>query len=80
MASPTTEQRSTSMTTTKVQQPLVQRLQSITTTGGGKTDTEEKTNAGHKKLDEQAFILNGDFSTLVGTWRNGLKPKSLHIR
>ena len=25
----------------------------------------------HKKIDEQA-ILNGDFSTLVGTWRNGL--------
>ena len=32
---------------------------------------EEQTNAESQKIDEQA-ILNGDFSTLVGTWRNGL--------
>ena len=32
---------------------------------------KSKTNAESQKIDEQA-ILNGDFSTLVGTWRNGL--------
>ena len=64
VTTPTTEQRSTtSLTTTQ---------DSITTTEEERPSTqEEKTNAESQKIDEQA-ILNGDFSTLVGTWRNGL--------
>ena len=44
---------------------------SVTTTEEKPSTQEEKTNAESQKIDEQA-ILNGDFSTLVGTWRNGL--------
>ena len=70
---PTTEQRSTTSTTT-----TSSTTTSLTTTQDSSTTTEEKpstqeeqTNAESQKIDEQA-ILNGDFSTLVGTWRNGL--------
>ena len=44
---------------------------SVTTTEEKISTQEEQTNAESQKIDEQA-ILNGDFSTLVGTWRNGL--------
>ena len=70
---PTTEQRSTtSMTTTSTTTTSSTTSQeSITTTEEERPSTqEEKTNARSQKIDEQA-ILNGDFSTLVGTWRNG---------
>ena len=44
---------------------------SVTTTEEKPSTQEEQTNAESQKIDEQA-ILNGDYSTLVGTWRNGL--------
>ena len=69
----TTEQVSTTSTTT-----TSTTTTSLTTTQDSSTTTEEKpstqeeqTNAKSQKIDEQA-IQNGDFSTLVGTWRNGL--------
>ena len=69
----TTEQVSTTSTAT-----TSSTTTSVTTTQDSSTTTEEKpstqeeqTNAESQKIDEQA-ILNGDFSTLVGTWRNGL--------
>ena len=74
VTTPTTEQRSTTSTTTtsSTTTSLTTTQDSITTTEEERTSTqEEKTNAESQKIDEQA-ILNGDFSTLVGTWRNGL--------
>ena len=74
VTTPTTEQRSTtSMTTTSTTTTSSTTSQeSSTTTEEERPSTqEEKTNAESQKIDEQA-ILNGDFSTLVGTWRNGL--------
>ena len=74
VTTPTTEQRSTtSMTTTSTTTTSSTTSQeSMTTTEEERPSTqEEKTNAESQKIDEQA-ILNGDFSTLVGTWRNGL--------
>ncbi|MGO1127841.1 DUF6287 domain-containing protein [Streptococcus sp. V728] len=74
VTTPTTEQRSTtSMTTTSTTTTSSTTSQeSITTTEEERPSTqEEQTNARSQKIDEQA-ILNGDFSTLVGTWRNGL--------
>ena len=71
---PTTEQRSTTSTTTTslTTTSSTTSQESITTTEEERSSTqEEKTNAESQKIDEQA-ILNGDFSTLVGTWRNGL--------
>ena len=72
---PTTEQRSTTSTTT-TSSPSTSSTTSqdsiTTTTEEERPSTqEEQTNAKSQKIDEQA-ILNGDFSTLVGTWRNGL--------
>ena len=74
----TTEQVSTTSTTATSTTATSTTTTSSTTTQGSVTTTEEKpstqeeqTNAGSQKIDEQA-ILNGDFSTLVGTWRNGL--------
>ena len=71
---PTSEQLSTTSGTTTTSTTTT----SLTTTQDSVTTTEEKpstqegqTNAESQKIDEQA-ILNGDFSTLVGTWRNGL--------
>ena len=58
----TTSSTTTSSTTTQ---------DSVTTTEEKLSTQEEQTNAKSQKIDEQA-ILNGDFSTLVGTWRNGL--------
>ena len=64
----TTSTTATSTTTTS----STTSQESITTTEEERPSTqEEKTNAKSQKIDEQA-ILNGDFSTLVGTWRNGL--------
>ena len=74
VTTPTTEQRSTtSMTTTSTTTTSSTTSQeSITTTEEERPSTqEEKTNAESQKIDEQA-ILNGDYSTLAGTWRNGL--------
>ena len=70
----TTEQVSTTSTTTTstTTTSSTTSQESITTTEEERPSTqEEKTNAESQKIDEQA-ILNGDFSTLVGTWRNGL--------
>ena len=70
----TTEQVSTTSTTatSSTTTSLTTTQNSITTTEEERPSTqEEKTNAESQKIDEQA-ILNGDFSTLVGTWRNGL--------
>jgi len=70
---PTTEQSSTTSTattsTTTTSSTTTQ--DSVTTTEEKPSTQEEQTNAESQKIDEQA-ILNGDFSTLVGTWRNGL--------
>ena len=69
----TTEQVSTTSTTatstTTTSSTTTQ--DSVATTEEKISTQEEKTNAKSQKIDEQA-ILNGDFSTLVGTWRNGL--------
>ena len=69
----TTEQVSTTSTTatstTTTSSTTTQ--DSVTTTEEKISTQEEQTNAESQKIDEQA-ILNGDFSTLVGTWRNGL--------
>ena len=73
VTTPTTEQRSTTSTTTtsSTTTSVTTTQDSITTTEEERPSTqEEKTNAESQKIDEQA-ILNGDFSTLVGTWRNG---------
>ena len=73
----TTEQVSTT-STTATSTTSATTTTSLTTTQDSVTTTEEKpstqevqTNAESQKIDEQA-TLNGDFSTLVGTWRNGL--------
>jgi len=69
----TTEQVSTTSTTatstTTTSSTTTQ--DSVTTTEEKISTQEEQTNAKSQKIDEQA-ILNGDFATLVGTWRNGL--------
>ena len=69
----TTEQVSTTSTTatstTTTSSTTTQ--DSVTTTEEKLSTQEEQTNAKSQKIDEQA-ILNGDFSTLAGTWRNGL--------
>ena len=71
----TTEQVSTTSTTatsTTATTSLTTSQDSVTTITEEKSSTqEEQTNARSQKIDEQA-ILNGDYSTLVGTWRNGL--------
>ena len=69
----TTEQVSTTSTTaTSITTTSSTTTQdSVTTTEEKLSTQEEQTNAKSQKIDEQA-ILNGDFSTLVGTWRNGL--------
>jgi len=74
----TTEQVSTTSTTATSTTATSTTTTSSTTTQDSVMTTEEKpsrqeekTNAESQKIDEQA-ILNGDFSTLVGIWRNGL--------
>ena len=70
---PTTEQVSTTSTTatSTTTTSLTTTQDSVMTTEEKLSTQEEQTNARSQKIDEQA-ILNGDFSTLVGTWRNGL--------
>ena len=70
---PTTEQSSTTSvaTTSSTTTSLTTTQDSITTTEEKLSTQEDKTNARSQKIDDQA-ILNGDYSTLVGTWRNGL--------
>ena len=67
----TTSTTTTSTTSTTTTTSLTTTQDSITTTEEKPSTQEEQTNAESQKIDEQA-ILNGDFSTLVGTWRNGL--------
>lgn len=70
----TTEQVSTTSSTTAPSTTTTSSTtsqDSVTTTEEKLSTQEEQTNAKSQKIDEQA-ILNGDFSTLVGTWRNGL--------
>ena len=70
---PTTEQSSTTSaaTTSSTTTSLSTIQDSVTTTEEKLSTQEEQTNARSQKIDDQA-ILNGDYSTLVGTWRNGL--------
>ena len=70
---PTSEQLSTTSgtTTTSTTTSLTTTQDSVTTTEEKPSTQEGQTNAESQKIDEQA-ILNGDFSSLVGTWRNGL--------
>ena len=67
----TTSTTATSTTSATTTTNLTTTQDSITTTEEKPSTQEEQTNAESQKIDEQA-ILNGDFSTLVGTWRNGL--------
>ena len=69
----TTEQVSTTSTTTTstTTTSSTTTQDSVTTTEEKLSTQEEQTHSKSQKIDEQA-ILNGDFSTLVGTWRNGL--------
>lgn len=73
----TTEQLSTTSTTT-TSTTSTTTTTSLTTSQDSVTTTEEKTSpqqeqaqSKSQEIDAQA-IQNGDFSTLVGTWRNGL--------
>ena len=68
-ATSTTATSTTATSTTTTSSTTTQ--DSVTTTEEKPSTQEEQTNAESQKIDEQA-ILNGDFSTLVGTWRNGL--------
>ena len=70
---PTTEQSSTTSAATisSTTTSSTTTQDSVTTTEEKLSTQEEQTNARSQKIDEQA-IQNGDFSTLVGTWRNGL--------
>ena len=67
----TTSTTATSTTSATTTTNLTTTQDSITTTEEKPSTQEEQTNAESQKIDEQA-ILNGNFSTLVGTWRNGL--------
>ena len=64
----TTTTSTTSITTTTA---LTTSQDSVTTTEEKLSTQEEQAHSKSQKIDAQA-ILNGDFSTLVGTWRNGL--------
>ena len=70
--STTTEQVSTTSATTisTTTTSSTTSQDSVTTTEEKLSTQEEQAHSKSQKLDEQA-ILNGDFSTLVGTWRNG---------
>ena len=71
--STTTEQVSTTSSATTISTTTTSSTtsqDSVTTTEEKLSTQEEQAHAKSQKLDEQA-ILNGDFSTLVGTWRNG---------
>lgn len=61
----TTSTTATSTTTTS----STTTQDSVATTEEKISTQEEKTNAKSQKIDEQA-ILNGDFTTVSGTWRN----------
>lgn len=70
---PTTEQLSTSTTSTTTTTSSTTSQASVTTatTEEKHSPQQEQAHSKSQKIDEQA-ILNGDFSTLAGTWRNGL--------
>ena len=65
----TTSTTTTSTTSATTTTSLTTTQDSITTTEEKPSTQEEQMNAESQKIDEKA-ILNGDFSTLVGTWRN----------
>lgn len=67
----TTSTTTTSTTSTTTTTDLTTSQDSVTTTEEKPSIQEGQKNAESPKIDEQA-ILNGDFTTLVGTWRNGL--------
>ena len=69
----TTEQLSTTSATTisTTTASSTTSQDSVTTTEEKLSTQEDQAHSKSQKIDEQA-ILNGDFSTLVGTWRNGL--------
>ena len=73
VSAPTTEQSSTTSTatTSSTTTSSTTTQDSVTTTEEKLSTQEEQTNARSQKIDDQA-ILNGDYSTLVGTWRNEL--------
>lgn len=69
----TTEQVSTTSTTTTsttTTTSLTTSQASVTTTEEKPSTQEEQAQSKSQEIDAQA-IQNGDFSTLVGTWRNG---------
>ena len=69
----TTEQVSTTSTTTTsttTTTSLTTSQASVTTTEEKPSTQEEQAQPKSQEIDAQA-IQNGDFSTLVGTWRNG---------
>ena len=70
----TTEQVSTTSTTTTsttTTTSLTTSQASVTTTEEKPSTQQEQAQSKSQEIDAQA-IQNGDFSTLVGTWRNGL--------
>ena len=68
----TTEQVSTTSTTTTSTTTTTTTSQaSVTTTEEKPSTQQEQAQPKSQEIDAQA-IQNGDFSTLVGTWRNGL--------
>ena len=67
----TTSMTTTSTTSTTTTTSLTTSQDSVTTTEEKTSPQQEQAQSKSQKIDEQA-ILNGDFSTLVGTWRNGL--------
>lgn len=67
----TTSTTTTSTTSTTTTTDLTTSQDSVTITEEKPSIQEGQKNAESPKIDEQA-ILNGDFTTLVGTWRNGL--------
>lgn len=70
----TTEQVSTTSTTTTsttTTTSLTTSQASVTTTEEKPSTQQEQAQPKSQEIDAQA-IQNGDFSTLVGTWRNGL--------
>ena len=69
----TTEQVSTTSTTTTsttTTTSLTTSQASVTTTEEKPSTQQEQAQSKSQEIDAQA-IQNGDFSTLVGTWRNG---------
>ena len=67
----TTSTTTTSTTSTTTTTSLTTSQDSVTTTEEKTSPQQEQAQSKSQEIDAQA-IQNGDFSTLVGTWRNGL--------